>query len=138
MEAPFGMTRRRNRVFENILETELFLRADNEDLDWVEQIKPETLSLIEKALNAELSPLTAEDALMAARLAALYSPHCRDLCHERFQVPYVYRTALCALLTNAVDGCHPTTDTDFHLLEKLKTRIDLNQQMENESFKPFP
>lgn len=138
METPFGLNRRQNRIFPNILETELFLRADDGDLAWIDQIKPETLVLIEKVLNADHSPLLAEDALMASQLAALYSPDSRNLSPERFQVPYAYRTALSALLTNAVNGDHHVSDADAVLLDRIKVRIDLAQQMGNEGFKPFP
>jgi hypothetical protein len=138
LETPFGRERRQNRVFPNILETELFLRADDRDLTWIDEIGPEVLTLIEKALNAEQSPLSIEDTLVAKELAALYSPDNRNLCPERFKVPYAYRTALSALLANAVNSYHRVAGVDVDLLGMIKEKIDLAQQIDNEDFKPFP
>jgi len=137
-ETPFGIRRRQNRVFANILETELFLRADAEDLTWIDQINPDTLALIEKAFNVDHTPLLADDILMAEELSTLYSPESRNLSPERFQVPYAYRTVLSALLKNAMQGYSHVSDTDADLLGKIKQHVNLAQQLDEPGVKLFP
>jgi hypothetical protein len=138
MEKPFGMTRRHNRIFPNILEAELFLRADDEDLAWIDQLNGETLSLVAKTLNDNQSALSADDRLMADDLAALYSRESRNLSPDRFKVPYTYRNALSALFMSAASGYPQITDEDAKLLAKIKDRIDLDQQIDLDGFRPFP
>ena len=138
MEKPFGMKRHHNRIFPNIVDAELFLRNGDDDLAWVDNLSDEASSLIRKALSSHQSALTAGDRLLADDLAALYSPESRSLAPERFDVPFVYRNALSTLLMNVASGFHQITDQHSELLTKIKDRIDLDQQMDFEGFRPFP
>lgn len=137
-EAPFGLKRRHNRIFPNIIEAERFLRADDDDLGWVEKLNDKAIALIRKALSANQSGLSADDRLLADDLAALYSPESRSLSPDRFVVPFSYRTALSSLLMNVASGFHQITDEHAKLLAKIKDRVDLDQQMDVDGFRPFP
>jgi hypothetical protein len=124
------------RSFPDILEAEKFLRTGKNDLDWVENLPTAQSELIFKVLECNEDCLTDEEMLTAMEMAELYSPECREMKPERFNVPYIYRTALSQLMDDAYHGEIGRCDMEDECLVAIGARIrDIRQE---KAFTPYP